>query len=81
MPAIASSRTDPLLTNVVHVTTTPCCVCGKQHSFTLNRDKYQRWIMGEHIQNVFPELSIVDREILISGTCGECFDQLFPPEE
>ena len=33
------------------------------------------------MQDIFPELPIEDRELLISGTCGTCWDKLFPHEE
>lgn len=62
-----------------YVRTTPCVVCGKQHEFILDNEAYANWQYGEYIQNSFPDLSAADREILISGTCDECFDQLFPP--
>ena len=29
------------------------------------------------IQDIFPELSIGDRELLISNTCNTCWQQLF----
>jgi hypothetical protein len=54
-----------------------CCACNTIHVITVEDDKYRRWREGELIQNVWPEKSIVDREIMISGTCGPCFDQLF----
>lgn len=65
----------------VHIRTTPCVVCGAQYYFTLNNEGYVEWQYGQKIQDAFPELSDADREILISGTCDECFNQLFPPEE
>lgn len=34
-----------------------------------------------HIQAIFPEMNASDRELLISGICGECFDSLFGQEE
>lgn len=34
-----------------------------------------------HIQEIFPEMSASNRELLISGICGECFDSLFGQEE
>ena len=61
----------------VLIRTTPCIVCRKQHEYTLNNEKYVRWQYGEHIQNVFTELSVADREILISGTCDDCFNEMF----
>jgi len=30
------------------------------------------------MQDIFPELSVGDRELLISGTCNTCWDKLFP---
>jgi len=30
------------------------------------------------MQDIFSELPIEDRELLISGTCGTCWDKLFP---
>jgi hypothetical protein len=42
---------------------------------------YERWQNGEHIQNVAPYLSADDRELLISGMCGKCFDEIFAGED
>ena len=41
------------------------------------------WALGEGelVQDAFPELSAADREIIISGAHGECFDEEFPPEK
>ena len=36
---------------------------------------------GELIQEALPELSADQRELLISGTCPKCWDELFPPDE
>ena len=44
--------------------------------FILDANKYERWQSGELIQNVFPELSVNEREMLISSVCGTCFDSL-----
>ena len=33
------------------------------------------------MQDIFPELPIEDRELLISGTCGTCWNKLFPDIE
>lgn len=66
--------------DIVNVTTRPCVVCGEIHQFSLDYDKFQAWQNGMKIQDAFPEMSVADREILISGTCDECFNTLFPPE-
>jgi len=43
----------------------------------LDKPRSERMFM----QDIFPELSLGDRELLISGTCGTCWDKLFPHEE
>ena len=59
-----------------------CVVCGKVHEpIVLDAEKYYRWESGESIQSVFPEMSPDEREILISGTCPECWNVLFPEED
>lgn len=56
-----------------------CPLCGARHDpVVLDANKYYRWISEqENIQNVFPEMSAAEREILISGTCAECWKDLF----
>lgn len=36
------------------------------------------WRRGELIQNALPHLPAGDREVLISGMCGDCMDEMFP---
>lgn len=54
-----------------------CGDCGKVFPITMTQEGYEAWIMGELIQRALPEVSIEDRELLISRTCGKCFDKLF----
>jgi len=61
--------------------TRSCTVCHTVHVIEVDKEKYDRWRGGELIQNVWPELTIVEREIMISGTCGPCFDKLFGESE
>ena len=59
-----------------------CVVCGKHHdSIVLDAERYYQWKAGSCIQDVFPEMTKEQREILISGTCPECWDVLFPEED
>jgi len=40
------------------------------------------WYAGKGLaQDMMPGLTIAFRELLISGTCGTCFDKMFKPEE
>jgi hypothetical protein len=65
----------------VEVVTKPCIMCSKTHTFSLPADAYVRWQRGAFIQDCFPELPAGDRETLISGTCNDCFNKLFPAED
>jgi hypothetical protein len=58
-----------------------CVVCGTVHNFKVTKDEYERWMnRGEFVQNVFPTITPEVREMLLNGTCPECFDKLFPPD-
>jgi len=43
----------------------------------LDKPRSERMFM----QDIFPELSIADRELLISGTCDTCWNEMFPEED
>ena len=51
-----------------------CNKCKDQVEMTVNVDDYTSWENGELIQNAMPYLSADEREVLISGMCGPCFD-------
>lgn len=54
-----------------------CNMCKTDHYFEATEHQLDRYRSGEHIQDVFPNLSAGERELLISGVCGTCFDKLF----
>ena len=56
------------------ITPIPCTV-EQLTEFYLPRQ--QRRLM----QEIFPDLSIGDRELLISGTCNTCWQKLYGSEE
>ena len=63
-----------------------CLVCGNIKPLEVTDEDYQAWCSGDgpkrHAQTAFPYLNAGDRELLISKTCGPCFDKLFAePEE
>lgn len=58
-----------------------CRMCGMTYSIMYNREDMISWLAGEgFIQDLLPYLSTGERELLISGTCSDCFDKLFPPD-
>ena len=54
-----------------------CAYCLEVHTFECDTKGVVAWQAGELIQNALPELSADERELLISGTCGPCFDKMF----
>jgi hypothetical protein len=52
-------------------------MCGDVNQVTISEAQWWRWQMGELIQNVAPELSPEERELLISGICSECWNKMF----
>ena len=58
-----------------------CRCCRQAVEIFVNVDDYNQWQNGKLIQDAFPYLSVDEREILISGTCGPCFDAMFSEEE
>jgi hypothetical protein len=65
---------------VIQVT---CVVCDKPKQLTvtsaqaLELDRPDR----RNIQEVLPDVPRAQRELLITGTCGDCWSELFPPLE
>lgn len=58
-----------------------CTECKKGFSIEVELNDFAKWQSGKHIQHTFPYLSPGERELLISGICGECFDKLFDNNE
>lgn len=58
-----------------------CPVCHGKTELKLDKTLWVRWMSGELIQHVWPEWSVEERELLISGTHAACWDELYPEEE
>lgn len=58
-----------------------CRLCYKDYVVFLMKDDYFSWLSGDgFIQDILPYLSSGERELLISSTCSDCFDKLFPDD-
>lgn len=44
-------------------------------------EQYHAWKGGVHVQNIFPSWPPEDREMLISGTCPSCWEEMWAEEE
>lgn len=62
---------------IITYTTQPCMCCGLSEELQLEEEKLIRWHYGESIQDVFPELTISERELIVTGTHDSCWDLLF----
>lgn len=61
--------------------TGPCYSCGKEVSVACEPTDLERWRNGGFVQDCFPYLGPAEREFLLSGICGACWNDMFPPDE
>jgi hypothetical protein len=60
---------------------TTCPLCQGPAAVTdLDSQATEKWLAGAQVQDVFRDLSADEREILITGTHGSCWDAAFPDE-
>ncbi len=57
--------------------TVTCAMCHKQQEITAPESEFKAWESGVLIQRALRSLNDDQRELLISQTCGKCFDELF----
>ncbi len=56
-----------------------CRECTADHVIFVKMHDYIEWKNGAgFIEDLMPYLSNADRELFITGTCGLCFDSMFP---
>ena len=59
-----------------------CKHCGITYPLFIVADDLFSWHNGDgFIQDLMPYLTAGERELIISGTCGQCFDLIFPTED
>lgn len=59
-----------------------CPQCEQTFTKEFDSNKIARIMFGEHVQDVFPELSAEERELyFISHICPTCWDSLFGVED
>jgi hypothetical protein len=60
---------------------TQCPECRQVSEVMVDPEDYAEWKQGVLIQNAFPYLSNEERERLITGICGKCWDKMFGEED
>jgi hypothetical protein len=59
-----------------------CRWCHKEITLIVTQEGYDAWNQGRgvFVQVAFPELTPAERELMISGTCGQCWNDIMGPE-
>jgi len=57
-----------------------CLQCKQDFDIDVAPEALAAWRSGTLIQYAMPHLTPTERELLISRTCGACFDKMFPPD-
>ncbi len=56
-----------------------CKYCGHARPLRVNPFDIIKWrTLGVKIQDAFPYLTAGERELIQSGTCESCWDEMFP---
>ena len=59
-----------------------CIYCKEQYIFEVNLDKFRAYIYGAlKAQNAFDNLKPEEREMFISGTCPNCWNEIFKNDD
>lgn len=54
-----------------------CKVCANVNVVKVDKVDLDNWQAGELIQNAMPYLTPSERELFITGICGDCFEKMF----
>ena len=57
-----------------------CPFCNKRQVLKINNKDLMDWKMGKLIQDAFPYLNANEREVLKTGICPSCWNDMFPKE-
>lgn len=57
--------------------TRTCPLCEKDTSLTVPAAQYEAWQSGTLVQQAFPDMNKDDREILMTGICSPCFEEMW----
>ena len=55
----------------------PCPYCGTISKVAVPESGLRQWKSGTRIQDALPMLTEDEREILMSGVCPKCWDEVF----
>lgn len=55
-----------------------CFHCGQANKILVESAKLEAWRNGAYIQDAFHDLDADDRELIMTGTHPECWNNMFP---
>ena len=62
--------------------TIQCIICGKKYDITFDDEDMKRYLFkAANVQDAFPYLTADERELILSGICGHCYDEICLDEE
>jgi hypothetical protein len=64
---------------LIEVQTPKCVYCGEQHYVTVDIEGWEKYKGGAFVQVAFPRMPADVREMLISGTCPDCWEKFIKP--
>ncbi len=67
--------------DTVSIETKPCMWCHKTSILTLEVAKLHRYICGEFVQDVWPEMDADQRELIMTGTHPACWNAMVPEDD
>lgn len=63
------------------VVDTTCPRCQRESQVVVPAEGFDRWRNGALIQEALPTVNMELREMLQTGICPQCWDEIFPPED
>lgn len=58
-----------------------CVKCKTAHDVVVLAQQLLDYMNGALIQDAFPDKTKEERELMLSGICGDCWIKIFPPED
>lgn len=69
------------MNNIVIYETPDCPYCGKSSEVEVEEGPLRAWQRGKFIQDAFPDKTLDERELLMTGFHASCWALAFPDEE
>ena len=68
------------MSKVIYITTY-CPDCNRETNIPVTEEGYNKRLNGAKVQDAFPELTPAQREMLITGICGDCWNAMFKEDD